>query len=320
MIKLSICIPTYNRSKYLYECLKIFTRQINDFELDKKVEIIVSDNNSIDNTMEMVEEFKKNNNYIKYFKNEKNLGVDLNVKATRANASGEYIWFFSDDDWIEDNSLQVVYNLLSMNKIDAMIINWKSYRDGKLEYERGLDLNTNISYYSINELLQNIKSTFFLSSLIFKNIEIEDKILDEYQNPNGFLHWGIFLNVCSRVNRIEILAQTILNHRAGNEDYIYRWAEIFLNDMPRFLIKNSKTLEIQQGSVDVQLKEYLNLSTLKTLMYVRCYHKQRFEKEIKILKIAYDCYKKYYKFYIYVLPAFLMPRYIIKFMFLLKNK
>jgi glycosyltransferase involved in cell wall biosynthesis len=52
MPKLSIIIPTYNRSNYLEQSLKsIFDQDFKDFE------IIVVDNNSTDSTMDVIDKF-----------------------------------------------------------------------------------------------------------------------------------------------------------------------------------------------------------------------------------------------------------------------
>jgi glycosyltransferase involved in cell wall biosynthesis len=53
-ILLSICIPTYNRATYLKICLDSIMQQMHT---DYPIEIIVSDNFSTDNTLNVVSEF-----------------------------------------------------------------------------------------------------------------------------------------------------------------------------------------------------------------------------------------------------------------------
>ena len=58
-MNLSICIPTYNRCKYLANLLKSIIFQIEIFRLFEDVEIVICDNNSIDNTLLLVESIQK---------------------------------------------------------------------------------------------------------------------------------------------------------------------------------------------------------------------------------------------------------------------
>src|SRR3989338_7717414 len=76
---LSICIPTYNRAHYLKECLDSIVAQFNDSEVRDNVEVVVSDNASLDKTRELAEEYCRKFNNIKYFRNNENIGFDLNV-------------------------------------------------------------------------------------------------------------------------------------------------------------------------------------------------------------------------------------------------
>ena len=59
--KLSIIVPTYNRAGYLKECLNSIICQNYP-----NLEIIVTDDNSTDNTEEVVKEYIKKYSYIKY--------------------------------------------------------------------------------------------------------------------------------------------------------------------------------------------------------------------------------------------------------------
>ena len=74
---LSICIPTYNREKYLQECLESIIHQ-EGFNTED-IEIVISDNASQDNTTQLVETYKAKYPNIKYFRNVENIGAIRNV-------------------------------------------------------------------------------------------------------------------------------------------------------------------------------------------------------------------------------------------------
>ena len=68
---ISVCIPTFNSEKYIIECLQsVLNQTYTEFE------IIISDNDSSDDTLNLIESFKDER--IKIFKNEKNIGMGNN--------------------------------------------------------------------------------------------------------------------------------------------------------------------------------------------------------------------------------------------------
>lgn len=88
-ILLSICIPTYNRAEILDQTLqKIFSNP--DFDKDK-VEVIVSDNASTDDTSEIVSKYPE----AKYYKNIVNI-KDKNFSLSLSYATGRYLKLFND--------------------------------------------------------------------------------------------------------------------------------------------------------------------------------------------------------------------------------
>ena len=61
---LSICIPTYNRAQFAYAAAK----NILDGWAGDEIEVVVSDNHSIDNTQELLRGI--DDSRLKYFRNE----------------------------------------------------------------------------------------------------------------------------------------------------------------------------------------------------------------------------------------------------------
>ncbi len=87
---ISVCIPTYNRSAYIGECLRSVLDQA-----DERCEIIVVDDGSTDNTEQIVRHLGRPE--IRYVKKAHTNGSDTRNRAI-AEATGDYIlWVDSDD-------------------------------------------------------------------------------------------------------------------------------------------------------------------------------------------------------------------------------
>ncbi len=86
---LSICIPTYNRASILDETL--FSIISDPDFIQDQIEIIVSDNNSTDNTIEIIKKYP----LVNYYSNENNL-LDVNFSYVLQHGNGEYLKLLND--------------------------------------------------------------------------------------------------------------------------------------------------------------------------------------------------------------------------------
>lgn len=112
---LSICIPTWNRARYLESTLDNIISQALEFR--DKVEICVSNNASTDNTRAVVMKFKeKYPDLIKYYESEKNFGYDNNLLKVVSMAEGRFAWTFGSYCFIGDGCLKEVINFIESVK------------------------------------------------------------------------------------------------------------------------------------------------------------------------------------------------------------
>ena len=123
MIKLSICIPCYNRKTHIRETLDLLLSQVTS-----EVEIIVVDNASDDGTQEILKEYQRLS-LIKLKFQKENVGADLNYLEVVNSASGEYCWLFGSDDKIEAGSLREILSFLNEYEPDLVFLNQKVCND-----------------------------------------------------------------------------------------------------------------------------------------------------------------------------------------------
>lgn len=102
-IKLSICIPTYNRAQFIEATLESILSQV-----QPEVEIVIMDGASTDNTESVVQEFQERFDNIRYYRGQKNMGVDADLAKAISLAQGEYCWLMSSDDLLTSKAVNVV--------------------------------------------------------------------------------------------------------------------------------------------------------------------------------------------------------------------
>ena len=111
MINISVCIITFNRKEYLERAIRSAQHQLEDND-----EIVIQDNCSTDGTNEMIKRYTDVNTKIKYFRNESNIGPTLNLGKVIESASGEYIYFLTDDDYLLPDGLKRVRYFFQASK------------------------------------------------------------------------------------------------------------------------------------------------------------------------------------------------------------
>ena len=118
---LSICIPTFNRSQHLVNCLHSIHSAAKS--IDVEFEVCVSDNCSSDDTESIMENLDLPIP-IRYHRNESNVGIPLNFVNVVSMAKGEYAWLIGNDDLLlPDTLIRLIQLLKNRPKVDFFFVN-----------------------------------------------------------------------------------------------------------------------------------------------------------------------------------------------------
>ena len=130
MNKISVIVPVFNSEKYLKNCLDSIVNQTL-----KDIEIILIDDGSTDNSLEIIKQYSSLYNNIKYCskKNEgqaiaRNLGINM--------ATGEFIAFVDSDDYIETNMFETLYNNAILNESDIVVCDYVEEYKNKIDMQK----------------------------------------------------------------------------------------------------------------------------------------------------------------------------------------
>jgi glycosyltransferase involved in cell wall biosynthesis len=111
-MKISICVPQYNRIRFLLKSLEIIACQ--DY---KDIEVVISDDHSTDDTEERIKALIPVYRYpIIYHRNQQNLGYDANYRQAVSLATGDYCIVIGNDDSIfQPNGISNLVRFLEEN-------------------------------------------------------------------------------------------------------------------------------------------------------------------------------------------------------------
>lgn len=113
--RVSLGLPVYNGQKYLEETLvSILNQTYSDFEL------IISDNASTDQTQTICRSYMAQDRRLRYYRNERNLGVAPNYNRVFALSSGEYFKWADYDDLLAPEFLSRCVDVLDQEPTVAV--------------------------------------------------------------------------------------------------------------------------------------------------------------------------------------------------------
>lgn len=123
MYILSILIPTYKRLRFLEKNISFLSKIITSNNWQENICILVSDNHSDDGTFEFMSAKDKENEFIFFVEQERNIGAEENFLYLLKWAKSSYIMFLGDDDYLSPQYVSDVMRYISTRRIGAIIPN-----------------------------------------------------------------------------------------------------------------------------------------------------------------------------------------------------
>lgn len=228
---LSICIATYKRGAYIGATLEAILDG-----LPERVEVVVLDGASPDNTEQVVEQFTRRNSAVRYIREAVNSGFDADFDKAVRFARGNFCWLTSDDDILVPRAIERVLTLLEPS-LDLLVVN-AQVRSADLSVElmpRMIDMTEDRVYDegSRNALLADTGSCLaYVGAVVIKRSLWLERERERYFG-SYFIHVGVIFQ--APISRVKVLAEPLILVRAGNSMWTNRGFEIWMFLWPNLI-------------------------------------------------------------------------------------
>lgn len=111
---LSVCIPTFNRAPFLRHAVESVFLGLGPGTVHR-VEVVVSDNASTDETSQVASELKAKHATFRFQSQPENLGFDANYRSSIMMARGKFSMTLGDDDWFEAGGVERILKILEVH-------------------------------------------------------------------------------------------------------------------------------------------------------------------------------------------------------------
>jgi abequosyltransferase len=294
---LTIAIPTYNRSRLLDTCLNSILLQVNT-HIGSSIEIIVADNNSLDNTADIVEKYINTGYKITYIKQPENIGAERNFVTCFLKASGKYVWMFSDDDLLLPGYLKFIFDLLNSNDFGSLYLNGLWY---KSEYENRTEAPAKINLEIFDDPLLFVEKvnywlTFITGNIINKSLFTEQTDISSFYESNLVqLSW--ILPSVFKGKQNAIISDKVIACKEGNSGG-YNLLKVFGQNFNEVM-----DMLITRKLINKRTKRIINQKLLDSFFPMFINNPNVSFENGSSFKIMIPIYWSYYTFWIKIFPA-----------------
>ncbi len=187
----TIIITAFNQENSIEKTINsVLTQGFEDFE------VLVIDDCSSDNTLNVLQTIKNNNSKVKILHHEKNESTFMSRLSGIKAATGSYILFLDGDDFLQENALKNLHEEI-ITKEDFDVCEFSYIQGSTKEICYPLTINENTSW------LENFAEENMPKTLIWDKLYKADVIKKAFENvPVAYMNvaedW--YMNICIAIN------------------------------------------------------------------------------------------------------------------------
>ena len=298
---LTIAIPTYKRAKFLNICLDSITKQID--ANDERIELLVSNNCSPDNTTEIVQKYITQGFKINYIINNENIGPDANIAQCFKEANGQFVVAFGDDDILENNAVDLIFKIIVENP-DCGLIHLNCWNNNfkKIAFKNNQYLSVKNKYEYISYV--HFWLTFITANIVNKKYIDWDDLLKDKNTYLNQVH--IYLEALINAPINAIVCKKMLSGGGLENTGGYDLFKVFGTNFNKVM---------DDVSIKTNFKNFKHIINNQLLKYffpnfiIFNNNNLNFEKS-NPNKILYPLFKKYFYYWFVCVPLLIFPNFI----------
>jgi glycosyltransferase involved in cell wall biosynthesis len=230
----SIVLPTYKRAHVLPNAIRSVLNQTYE-----NLELIIVDDNSPDNTPEVIKSFSDKR--IRYVRNDPNLKLPKALNKGFSLAQGNYLTWTSDDNMFADNAIEKMVKLLQTRDCNFVYGDYYLFSE-----QNGEGLPLDIHHDKLPDQLQLEKGNHIGACFMYTRRVYEE--IGDY-DPELFLveDYDYFIRASQRFRFCHIPEALYYFRRDSNTLYLSRFSEVKASDV---LVRYKNGLLSEEGLLD----------------------------------------------------------------------
>lgn len=213
--KVSVIVPVYNTEKYLEECLASIQNQTL-----KDIEIICINDGSTDGSLDILEQYEKNDNRFVIIRQE-NQGAGASRNNGLKIARGDYLIFLDSDDFFSDKLLEKTYTRGIETEADIVLFGGDMYNCRTNQYgnadhffrKKYTNDKDVFSRADIPERIMQVSNTTLWTKLYSRKFVLDNNLEFPAYPMNEDVGFAL-LSLCV-ADRISYVDEKLIHYRVG---------------------------------------------------------------------------------------------------------
>ena len=277
-VKVSVVIPIYNVEDKVARCLEsVLTQSLHDLE------IIVVDDGTPDNSMQVVDRYAAGDNRFRVVAHERNRGLMQARKTGYMMAEGDYVLFCDSDDYLPPRAVETFYNEAMRTGADVVSgdLTLVFPVDGQQEV-RGSVLRYGSAMIPVYKSLLLDEYHHNLCGKLFRRSLLQDHdytTIEHFTNgEDGFLFYQVMEHVGKVVHLQKPLYCYVQNDKSSTR---FRYGE---NAIHSICMLNQLRLKLAEKYPEIRRYAQAKVSEVVSSLYARGY-----DKDANLDKYVVDC-------------------------------
>ncbi len=226
---LTVIIPIFNTEKYIDRCVNSVLNQT-----EKKIQIILINDASTDNTSALLEKYIKLSNVL-VINNKENIGQGLCRNIGLSLVKTKYFCFLDSDDWVDTNAYRKSIAELEQNDdCDIAVFGIKTeYNNSsqstvRYQYEKNVIDNT----FALSILSREYAQDEYISALLGNKIFRSKKFLNKLMFQKGIYEDTIFTyKAFVLAHKVILLNDVYLHYYQRNDSIMHIFTKNYIDDL-----------------------------------------------------------------------------------------
>ncbi len=279
MTKLSIIIPCYNVENYLAKCVN----SVLNNKIEDKYEIILVNDGSTDNTLEIIKDYAKNYPDVITYIDQKNKGLSGARNNGIDKAKGEYVTFLDSDDYVDNVMYVELLNKAKEGDFDIITCGVRMvYDDSSLDQDVGVGFDHDCIG---KEEVKKVMATFYPAAC---NKIYKKNVIGDLRFKEGIHYEDVefMYRLLPQVNNIGIVDGYYYYYlqREGSITYTYndKLYDIVdnLNGLVKYYKKNKIYIDYRE-EIEYVYVRYLYATFIRRL--AKCKNKKKFMEGVEVV-------------------------------------
>ena len=288
--RISVALCTYNGALFLRDQLKSILKQSYS-----AYEIIIIDDCSTDDTLDIIREFAYDNSTIKYFENEHNLGFIRNFSLAISKTSGDYVALADQDDiWTEDH-LETLLQHIGRKAVcvgDAMMID----ADGVETGTKYSEIKQNY-YIPPDDVMKAYRIVYNYNPYQGASMLVDRKWVENYLpiSPRAGFHDTFLIGCASLTKGVSVIPNIVTKYRIHEGQVTKKWKVSIWDEIKHLkhhIYFPSKEYFINYVTNNRQELSIEALGFIEEFQHIQALDRQN--KRLQIIRIMNSHYKEIY--------------------------